>query len=60
LLAKWHSLPQDKQEEVLDFVEFLHLKNSVNKTPWENVCGLQMAIMMPSGNGGNLCLSWLP
>ncbi|WP_041565630.1 DUF2281 domain-containing protein [Nostoc punctiforme] len=33
LLAKWHSLPQDKQEEVLDFVKFLHLKNSVNKTP---------------------------
>ena len=33
LLTKWHSLPQDKQEEVLDFVEFLHLKNSANKTP---------------------------
>jgi Protein of unknown function (DUF2281) len=33
LLNKWHSLPQDKQEEVLDFVEFLHLKNSANKTP---------------------------
>ncbi|WP_414529024.1 hypothetical protein [Nodularia chucula] len=33
LLTKWLSLPQDKQEEVLDFVEFLHLKTSVNKTP---------------------------
>ncbi|MEH2437775.1 MAG: hypothetical protein V7K25_26710 [Nostoc sp.] len=33
LLTKWHSLPQDKQEEVFDFVEFLHLKNSANKTP---------------------------
>jgi chorismate-pyruvate lyase len=33
LLTKWRSLPQDKQEEVLDFVEFLRLKNSANKTP---------------------------
>ncbi|NJL64464.1 MAG: DUF2281 domain-containing protein [Methylacidiphilales bacterium] len=31
LLAKWRSLPKEKQEEVLDFVEFLHVKNSVNK-----------------------------
>ncbi len=33
LLSKWRSLPQDKQEEVLDFVEFLRLKNSANKAP---------------------------
>jgi hypothetical protein len=33
LLTKWRSLPQEKQEEVLDFVEFLHLKTSANKTP---------------------------
>jgi Protein of unknown function (DUF2281) len=33
LLTKWRSLPQDKQEEVLDFVEFLQLKNSASKTP---------------------------
>ncbi len=33
LLTKWRSLPQDKQEEVLDFVEFLRLKNSANKAP---------------------------
>ncbi|WP_193196674.1 hypothetical protein [Nostoc sp. MG11] len=33
LLTKWRSLPQDKQEVVLDFVEFLGLKNSANKTP---------------------------
>lgn len=33
LLTKWRSLPQDKQEEVLDFVEFIGLKNSANKTP---------------------------
>ncbi len=26
LLAKWRSLPKEKQEEVLDFVEFLHIK----------------------------------
>lgn len=32
LLSKWRSLPQDKQEEVLDFVEFLRLKTSANKT----------------------------
>jgi hypothetical protein len=31
LLTKWRSLPQDKQEEVLDFVEFLYVKTSVNK-----------------------------
>ncbi|MEH1952063.1 MAG: hypothetical protein V7K77_34680 [Nostoc sp.] len=31
LLTKWRSLPQEKQEEVLDFVEFLGLKNSANK-----------------------------
>ena len=33
LLRKWRSLPPDKQEEVLDFVEFLGLKNSANKIP---------------------------
>ncbi|MCC5669790.1 DUF2281 domain-containing protein [Nostoc sp. CHAB 5784] len=33
LLTKWRSLPQEKQEEVLDFVEFLGLKNSANKIP---------------------------
>jgi hypothetical protein len=33
LLEKWRSLPQDKQKEVLDFVEFLRLKTSANKTP---------------------------
>jgi hypothetical protein len=33
LLTKWRSLPQEKQEEVLDFVEFLSLKNSANKIP---------------------------
>jgi hypothetical protein len=33
LLTKWRSLPQDKQEEVLDFVEFLFVKTSANKTP---------------------------
>ena len=40
LLTKWRSLPQDKQKEVLDFVEFLGLKNSANKIPLggENVC----------------------
>ncbi|MCG6133906.1 MAG: DUF2281 domain-containing protein [Nostoc sp. LLA-1] len=33
LLTKWRSLPLDKQEEVLDFIEFLRMKTSVNKTP---------------------------
>ncbi|WP_414544426.1 DUF2281 domain-containing protein [Nostoc sp. CCY0012] len=33
LLSNWRSLPPDKQEEVLDFVEFLRLKTSANKTP---------------------------
>jgi hypothetical protein len=31
LLAKWRSLPLEKREEVLDFVEFLYIRNSVNK-----------------------------
>jgi hypothetical protein len=31
LLAKWRSLPKEKQEEVLNFVEFLHVQNSVHK-----------------------------
>ncbi|BAZ48849.1 hypothetical protein NIES4103_14600 [Nostoc sp. NIES-4103] len=26
LLTHWRSLPQDKQQEVLDFVEFLHFR----------------------------------
>ncbi|WP_414561714.1 MULTISPECIES: DUF2281 domain-containing protein [unclassified Anabaena] len=33
LLSKWRSLSPDKQEEVLDFIEFLRMKTSVNKTP---------------------------
>ncbi|MHC0065653.1 hypothetical protein ACWATR_22595 [Nostoc sp. UIC 10890] len=33
LLTKWRSLPQDKQKEVLDFVEFIGFKNSANKIP---------------------------
>ncbi len=31
LSAKWRSLPKEKQEEVLDFIEFLYVKNSVKK-----------------------------
>ncbi|MBD2387896.1 DUF2281 domain-containing protein [Cylindrospermum sp. FACHB-282] len=26
LLEKWRELPKDKQQEVIDFVEFLHFK----------------------------------
>jgi hypothetical protein len=33
LLTKWRSLPQDKQEEVLNFVDFLYLKTTVQKPP---------------------------
>ncbi|BAZ82240.1 MAG: hypothetical protein ACKPER_02040 [Dolichospermum sp.] len=33
LLTKWRSLPQDKQEEVLKFVEFMQLKTTVKKPP---------------------------
>ncbi|BCL38672.1 DUF2281 domain-containing protein [Nostoc sp. MS1] len=33
LLTHWRSLPQEKQQEVLDFVEFLYLKNSPTKPP---------------------------
>jgi hypothetical protein len=28
LLAKWRALPKEKQDEVLDFVEFLHVKTA--------------------------------
>jgi hypothetical protein len=31
LLAKWRSLPKEKQEEVLDFVELLYAKSSNKK-----------------------------
>ena len=33
LLTKWRSLPQDKQEEVLKFVEFMQLKTTAKKPP---------------------------
>jgi Protein of unknown function (DUF2281) len=28
LLAKWRTLPKEKQDEVLNFVEFLHVKTA--------------------------------
>lgn len=28
LLEKWRSLPKDKQEEVINFIEFIHLKSA--------------------------------
>ena len=31
LLTKWRSLPQDKQQEVLKFVEFMQLKTTAKK-----------------------------
>jgi hypothetical protein len=40
LLTKWRSPLQDKQEEVLDFVEFIRLKTSANKTPLTKVQSL--------------------
>jgi hypothetical protein len=33
LLIKWRSLPQDKQQEVLKFVEFMQLKTTAKKPP---------------------------
>lgn len=33
LLEKWRSLPENKREEVLDFVGYLHLQNSAKKPP---------------------------
>ncbi|MHC5772038.1 MAG: hypothetical protein ACYTXI_42290 [Nostoc sp.] len=35
MLTKWRFLPANKQEEVLDFVEFLYSKNSANKISLE-------------------------
>jgi len=35
MLEKWRFLPADKQEEVLDFIEFLYSKNSANKISLE-------------------------
>lgn len=49
LLAKWRSLPQEKQEEVLDFVEFLRLKNSANKTPLGERLRQIRALIVASG-----------
>ncbi|AFY50265.1 Protein of unknown function (DUF2281) [Nostoc sp. PCC 7524] len=31
LLTKWRSLPQDKQKQVLDFLDFLHWQDVPNK-----------------------------
>ena len=33
LLTKWRSLPQDKQQEVLKFVELMQLKTTAKKPP---------------------------
>jgi hypothetical protein len=33
LIEKWRELPLDKQQQVLDFVEFIHLKHSASKIP---------------------------
>ena len=33
LLEKWRELPLDKQQQVLEFVEFIHLKHSADKIP---------------------------
>lgn len=33
LLEKWRELPLDKQQQVLEFVEFIHLKHSGDKIP---------------------------
>ena len=33
LLIKWRSLPQDKQQEVLKFVDFMQLKTTAKKPP---------------------------
>ena len=49
LLTKWRSLPQDKQEEVLDFVEFLRLKTSANKTPLGERLRQIRALIVASG-----------
>ncbi|MHC5597731.1 MAG: DUF2281 domain-containing protein [Nostoc sp.] len=44
LLIKWRSLPQDKQEEVLDFVEFLHLKTKLQEKD-------KIQVTTPEGKG---------
>ena len=37
LLNKWRSLPLDKQQEVLEFVEFLTIKRTPESQPTEYV-----------------------
>ncbi len=49
LLAKWRSLDKEKQEEVLDFVEFLHLKKSENKVPLGERLRQIRALIVASG-----------
>jgi hypothetical protein len=46
LLTKWRSLPQDKQEEVLDFVEFLHWKTKLKEKE-------KIQPTIPEGKGQN-------
>jgi hypothetical protein len=46
LLTKWRSLPQDKQEEVLDFVEFLQLKTKLKEKD-------KIQLTTPEGKGWN-------
>jgi len=49
LLAKWRLLDKEKQEEVLDFVEFLHLKKSGNKAPLGERLRQIRALIVASG-----------
>ena len=40
LLSKWHALPQEKQQEALDFVRFLNAKTSPTAQPLQSASGL--------------------
>ena len=40
LLSKWHSLPEEKQQTALDFVQFLNAKTLPSAHPLESALGL--------------------
>ena len=40
LLSKWHALPREKQQEALDFVQFLNAKTLSIVQPLQSALGL--------------------
>ena len=64
LLEKWRSLPKDKQQEVIDFVEFLELKKPLqldkkpNRSLSPRACNRQREIREEIVASGEPLLDW--